>query len=58
MNNKCVKGWQDIDKLYAEFRKVANVLHLRRKTREKENYLAQESPKCSSKPINIYLFIV
>ena len=48
----------NIDKLYGEFRKVANVLFLKRKTSAKENYLAQEPPKCSSTPINIYLFIV
>ena len=38
MNNKCEKGLQNIDKLYAEFRKVKNVLFLRRKTRAKEEF--------------------
>lgn len=37
MNNKRVKGWQNIDEVYAEFRKVGNVLFSRRKTKEKEN---------------------
>ena len=38
MNNKCEKGLQNIDKLYAKFRKVANVLFFRRKTRVKDNW--------------------
>ena len=38
MNNKCEKGLQNINKLYAEFRKVANVLFFRRKTRAKEKF--------------------
>ena len=38
MNNKCEKGLRNIDKLYAEFRKVANVLFLRRKTKATDNW--------------------